>query len=275
MRHTLKTLITAAGVSLAAVSVGAAADLGARPVYKAPPVVAPAYSWTGFYIGGNVGYAWGDSDISSAASCPTGGCPYVLPANLAAFGAAGTGSVSPNGFTGGVQAGYNWQTGSIVWGIEADFGAFDLNSSRSAGGLVPLGAGQTFSVTTGVDTNWLLTARGRLGWTITPTALLYVTGGLAVTDLEVSNSYTDNFAVPPIAGASSARDTKLGWTVGAGLEWALWQNWTAKVEYLYLDFGSVSTTARFNGAGFANPDLLATSADLKANIVRVGVNYRF
>lgn len=191
-----------------------AADM---PVKAARTVVqAPSFSWAGYYIGLNAGYAWGRSDVSSINSCPAGaGCAYTLPANLSAFNAAGTGKLSPSGFTGGFQAGYNWQTGALVSGVEADFDAFNLSRTRSAGGLVPIGAGQSFLVTTATKTDWLFTARGRLGWAFAPSALVYATGGLAVTKLKVSNSFADTF-VPIQSGASTHGVTKAGWVVGAG-----------------------------------------------------------
>ena len=152
-----------------------------------------------------------------------------------------------------------------------------MSGSVSTTAAVPVPVG-TFTSTETTSMNWLFTFRGRLGWTVTPTALLYATGGLAVTDLKVSNFYADQFAAAAnhVTGASSSNVAKLGWTLGAGVEWALMQNWTAKVEYLYVDFGSVSTTLSTTVALAATtPNQMATSADLHANIARAGINYRF
>jgi outer membrane immunogenic protein len=117
-----------------------AADLPAKALaYKAAPPVA-AYGWTGFYVGANAGYAWGHSDPASSFTCPApGACPYNVPVQLSAFNAAGTGILSPNGFTGGGQAGYNYQSGQLLYGVELDIESFRLNRSLTGGGLMPVG----------------------------------------------------------------------------------------------------------------------------------------
>lgn len=279
----MKALGIATLAVLALSSTANAADL---PV-KAPPPAAPApLSWTGFYIGGNAGYAWGTSDVSSVATCPTGGFSCVYPSTaviLDAFGAGASGALKPNGFTGGAQVGYNWQTGNVVYGIEADFNAFSVKGSVGTTALVPTGAGQSFTSSATVSTDWLFTFRGRLGWAVTPSVLLYATGGLAVTQVKVANSFSDNCAVfcqtngGNTIGASSKSSTEASWTLGAGVEWLLARNWSAKVEYLYADFGSVSTTLLTSNAGLPGfpPNVMKTSADLTVNIVRAGINYRF
>jgi outer membrane immunogenic protein len=268
-------LLTGAAFAALVAGPAMAADLRVQtPAYKAPLAAAAGYNWTGFYVGGNLGYAWGHSDASSTFSCPVPGCPYVNPVNHSAFGAAGTGSYRADGFTGGLQMGYNLQNGAAIVGWELDFNAFSLSGSRSAGGLVPVGGGQSFTTTTTTDTDWLFTARGRLGWAVAPSYLVYVTGGVAVTELKVSNAFADTL-VPPISGTSSSRSTKAGWVVGGGLEWAASGNWTIKAEYLYVNFGSVSTNASVFESGNTIPNQLTTSADLRANIVRAGFNYRF
>ena len=202
--------IRIAGVLAAAVSLCAS-----QSVFAADLPSSAGYNWTGFYFGGNAGYAWGHSDVSSSFSCPSdAGCSVSNVQNLANITSAATGSLSPTGFTGGVQAGYNWQFDATVFGLEADFNAFDLNSSRSV--AVPsVTTSSIFNPTTTVDTNWLFTLRGRLGHTVAPTVLLYATGGLAMTDLQVSNSYTTASNPSNTAsGASSHSFTRVGLTVG-------------------------------------------------------------
>jgi outer membrane immunogenic protein len=129
-----------------------------------------------------------------------------------------------------------------------------------------------------VSTDWLFTARPRLGYAFNDNLLLYVTGGLAMTDLKYNATYSDQFGSIS-AGAISGPRT--GWTIGAGLEYALLRNWSVKLEYLYTDFGTGSTSgvpnATFNatcvaGTGCANP--FTDKADLKTNIVRLGLNYK-
>lgn len=238
----------------------------------------PPFSWNGFYIGVNGGHAWGDSDVNFSNSCdvPTGiycgGGARGGTAN--AIQASGNGSLDPKGFTGGIQAGRNWQTGNIVYGLEVDFNSFNLNESRSVTQFLA-GPGFTYTIGSSIDTDWLLTARGRLGWA-TSNLMLYATGGLAVTRLEVSQSYVDDIAPPGSALQSSSSRTQAGWTLGGGFEYALSRNLTFKGEYLYMNFGAVSTTGNVVNAGapgFIQPH--TTSADLTANIVRAGLNYKF
>jgi outer membrane immunogenic protein len=263
-------LIVALGMGVAQ-----AADL---PMVTKAPAQVVAYNWTGFYVGGNAGYAWGHSNLDPSFSCldgPGGSCDVSDPQNLANINAANTRSVSPRGFTGGVQAGYNLQMGATVFGVEADFNALDLHKSVTSP-VTSVTTGNLLSGTQSVDTDWLFTFRGRVGWLVTPTALIYATGGLAVTDLKVGNSYaTTNSTTTFGTGSSSESKTMLGWTAGAGAEWAIFGNWRAKVEYLYVDFGSVSTTARVNDGANAFDNVFTTSADLKAHIARAGINYRF
>ena len=105
---------------------------------------------------------------------------------------------------------------------------------------------------------------------------MYATGGLAVTDLHVANAFvTTNNPANTAAGASSNSQTRAGWTVGGGGEWALWQNWSVKAEYLFVDFPSLSTSANVSDPLDPSPDIFVTSANLKAHIARVGINFKF
>jgi outer membrane immunogenic protein len=274
-------------VALAVASPAIAADMPIKaPVYKAP--VEAAYNWTGWYVGANAGAVWGESDVTSSAPCTATRSPpgYFCTttnglANGAAVGTAGTGSLSGNGFTGGVQAGHNWQNGQTVVGLEADLNAFHFHGSQTVSANYSVsasivGTGNVFTVGTSAEANWLFTARGRIGWTIKPNILGYATGGLAVTQLQVANSFSDNY-VPAATGGGSNSATKLGWTLGGGLEWAIDKHWSAKAEYLYVNFGSVTVnsiiTSTRSGGGYAQA--LSTSADLTAQIARVGINYKF
>jgi outer membrane immunogenic protein len=269
------------GVWIGALIAGLGAVAGAAPVAAAPP--APVYNWTGFYIGANAGYGAGEWNGVSAFTCPVpGNCAYGDPANLALFSRTATGSRHADGFTGGVQGGYNWQTGTIVTGVEVDFNALALHATRSrAGGTSGGEGGDNFRLTTGVDTTWLFTARGRLGVMVIPTALLYLTGGLAVTDLTVTNSFADDAILiigntANTLGSSSKTLIRAGWTLGGGMEWAYLNHWTFKAEYLYIDFARVVGGGPVANAGFiGDPNFFATTADLEAHIVRIGFNYRF
>ena len=267
-----------------------AADLPARLSYKAAAPIA-SDPWTGFYVGANAGGAWGKSNANTAVPCtytaepPGYFCSTVDPgsdANAAAIAGSGTGSMSASGFTGGIQAGYNRQFDNYVLGLETDFGALGLKTSRTAVGTYPANTfafnpGSTYNISSSSRTSWLYTFRGRAGVVVASNWLLYVTGGLAITDLKVSNTFSDNNSPTGAFGTGSSTVSKVGWVVGAGAEWALNNHWTVKAEYLYLNFGSVTATGIVSnaGAGPGYAHAIGTSSDLTASIARAGVNYKF
>ncbi|HVV60374.1 MAG TPA: outer membrane protein [Pseudolabrys sp.] len=201
-----------------------AADL--PPAYKAPPYVAPSYSnWNGFYVGINGGYGWGSSKWDF---------PSV--------------NTKPSGALVGGTLGYNFQTGTWVWGIEGDW---DYSSEKGSVSCV----GGTATCTTKND--WLATARARLGYAGWNNWLPYITGGAAYGDIKATNT-----------AASSAHKGELGWTLGGGVEYAMWQNWTVKLEYLYVDLGKFTCGTACGGTP-------SDHVNFTTNIVRAGINYRF
>jgi outer membrane immunogenic protein len=240
-----------------------------------------SFTWSGFYAGLNAGNTWATSKIGTSVECldigagidpPDGNftCPFTTAAEspgsttAAQLNAAGTGKLSDHSFIGGAQAGYNLQRGGIVFGLEIDGSSFNLGAARSASAL---GA----TVTTSFDTDWLFTARTRLGVPVLPSLLLYGTGGFALTNLGVANSVTS-------IGTASTHGLVTGWTAGGGMEWALSRNWILRGEYLFLDFGkvSVNTPTAISGAQLSSDYNTARStADLTAQMLRVGLNYKF
>ena len=243
------------------------------------------FNWSGFYVGINGGAAWGDARARTSAVCtdttpvPPDGlgagvdCPFAAD-QVAAVGPIGSGSLSDRGILGGVQAGVNVQKGSLVYGFEVDVQSFNLGASRSGTGQDPNNAGNQITIATSFDTDWLFTARSRLGWVASSNALIYVTGGVAATELAVNNSLSSSLA-GAAHGAGGASGRVVGWTLGGGVEWALSSNWTLRGEYLFMDFGKVTanTPVRDDTHGFSNN--LATTVDLSAQIARVGLNYKF
>jgi outer membrane immunogenic protein len=259
----------AAALTLAMGATAFAADLPARVA----PMVAPAFSWTGFYVGANAGGAWGHSDThTSTIFSPTG---YFATTSPPAINGVGAQSVHTSGFTGGGQAGYNWQFGATVFGLEADFDYLGLKGSTSGSALYPCCAPTNFTVTSSVKADWLFTFRPRLGFAADHW-LLYVTGGLAVSQVKANFNFTDTFATAAESAAVSS--TKAGWTAGVGAEYALAGPWSVKVEYLHVDLGSVSVNST-NLTAFTPPiafptNIYSHSANLRSDIVRFGFNYR-
>ncbi len=272
--------ILAAGIGVlalaAAMQPAAAADLPRKaPVYKAPPVYVDPWSWTGVYVGLNAGYSWGRSNTDAAF---TTGAAVLFAANN---------SFNLNGWLGGGQIGANWQTGNWVLGIEADIqatgqkGGFDFvcptGICAAPFGVIALFPGGPVTASLNQKLQWFGTVRGRAGVTVTPTVLAYVTGGLAYGELKSDLLVSGTNAGVAASAAFSSSTTKAGWTVGAGLEGRLGGNWTAKIEYLYVDLGSVAV------GPFVTPIVAIGGAPLAVNlnsritdnILRVGVNYKF
>jgi outer membrane immunogenic protein len=265
-----------AGVALAAVSVGAPAMAADLPAYE-EPIIVPIYDWTGFYVGVNGGYSWGKSATGF---------------NLAGFPPF-SGNLNMGGGLLGGQAGYNWQVNrNFVFGFEADFqGARqDGTLNDTAGPFCTTAAGiiTTTTCTSGSASleqtlRWFGTARLRLGVLATSHLMFYATGGVAYGEIENSVSISTNTtttlsfmgvpigatATSPIA-AATVNTERAGWVVGGGTEYVLSGPWTAKVEYLFVDYGSFSNSYTLPGV----PALMTTS-HVTDNIVRVGLNYRF
>jgi outer membrane immunogenic protein len=268
-----RQLIAGFALGLLAVVPAMAADMKAKPLFTKAPMM-PVYTWTGAYIGLNAGYGWGDSEVATTTIFSPFG--YFQATSLPAIAAAGAQTIKPNGFTGGGQIGYNWQASSVtVVGLEADFEYFGLKASSISGAVYPCCAPTAFTINQSVKTDWLATFRARLGYLVTPSALIYVTGGGAVTDLKGTFTFTDNNSAAAESGSFSS--TKLGWTVGGGVEWTLWSGWSAKAEYLFVSFPSASVTSNNLTLGGTVPVPVNTfthKADLDAHIARFGLNYK-
>jgi outer membrane immunogenic protein len=226
--------ILLAATFLAAAAPAFAADLPSRIAAPAPaPMMAPIFTWTGFYVGVQGGYAWGTSKWLQTAGATR----------------LGTATLKPKGALGGAHAGYNWQSGALVYGVEVDLEGAGVKDD---------------DLFVRVSNSLRGSARLRLGFAA-DRALLYVTGGAAVAQWKRR-----------ALGATrvSATDTEIGWTVGLGMEYALSQNWSARVEYRYADFGKSSLALPANFFVANNPaSVLKVSA--KDSSIRVGVSYRF
>lgn len=221
-----------------------------RPVYKAPIVAPSAPTWTGFYAGVNVGGAAATSDLDFSVA---GGPVFATVDNAFA------------GIIGGAQVGYNWQFGSLVAGLEADFQGSNLKGSLVAPCAVVFCGPAGLSASYSQNIPWFGTARARIGYA-QDSWLIYATGGYAYANLETNATATAG----PLVASYNAKEFRSGWTAGAGIEVMLASNWSAKLEYLYADFGSTRTTWSVLGVPLINDD-----ARLTMNVVRAGVNYRF
>ena len=210
---------------LGTTALAAAADLPSRAYAPAPVYAAPMFTWTGFYIGVNAGYG-GDKNTYSINGF----------GNLA--------SITSGGFIGGGQIGYNRQWGGLVYGLEADIQATNIEGKVT---VIGIGLGSKL--------DYLGTVRARFGYAFTPRAFVYATGGLAYGNIKTN-----------VANIISFGGTNVGWTAGAGIEYGLTQNWSLKTEYLYVDLGTKKSVILPG---------LQVGVKNHEHIVRAGLNYRF
>ena len=248
----IKTFLLSTVALAAMAGTAAAADLPSRrapPVYLPPPPI-PVFTWTGLYIGGQVGYEFGRSNGLATAS--------VGGAGIAANGS------SPKGVIGGAHIGYNFSTqslgfgtpgflgGGLVLGIEGDVDGSNYKSTYALGGLTDY-----------TRQNIQGSVRGRLGVAV-DRALFYATGGVAFGDL--GNSYVNG-----INGlGDSISHTRVGYTVGGGVEYAFTNNWSIRAEYRYTDFGTFTDNLATSTGGGVNVRHHETD-----NRVQAGISYKF
>lgn len=263
----MKKLILSAAIVPLLSFAAYAADL---PNTKGPPTFAPPpppeFSWTGFYVGVDGGGGWGHTSSYESGFSFVGFTPVVPPIPATSHSLGG-------GF-GGITGGYNWQTGPFVLGFEDSFNGSFINGDSLCN---PAFVGAAFGATSGTCNDRLEyfgTLTGRLGYTIMPTLLLYVKGGGATGRYDYSFT-TIAAGIPGPAGSHSIE--RYGFTVGAGLEWALGNNWSIKAEYDYLDFGRLTTAYPYVNVPPYPPGTFTTYMPTReyVNIVELGVNYKF
>jgi|SRR4051812_30656003 outer membrane immunogenic protein len=227
----MKLLVGASLGALAMVATSLPSQAADMPIKGYRPAVVAYYNWTGFYLGANGGYGMGHSTWTDPTTPGPGGT---------------TGSFKTKGAVFGGTAGYNYQFGSIVLGVEGDYDWSTIKGTT------------TSLVCPGCETKntWLATFRGRAGYAF-DRWLPYFTGGLAYGNIKAST---------PLGTESN---TKMGYTFGAGLEYALLSNWSAKLEYLYVHLADGTCGLPCGGA--------VPPVDVKFNtsLVRVGLNYKF
>jgi outer membrane immunogenic protein len=252
MRRFWGSVTLVASVAASAGAAGAA-DLAVKgPIYKAPPAVIS--DWSGFYVGVNGGYGWGDTKFDDKTNL-TGPlyfeeycCLYVPRHDSLITNLDG----KPKGGLVGGHAGYNWQYGLVVAGLEVDFDGADLKDSGVLG---------TKGITTferSIKFDELATARARLGYVVLPNLLAYGTAGAGWghSELTVSTS------IPGTTVSNSSNVNNFGWVAGAGLEYKLWEHVLVRAEYLHYDFGKVTYGDGLN-------------ANSTIDVVRGGLSYKF
>jgi outer membrane immunogenic protein len=265
-----------------------AADIAVKAAAPSPAAV---YNWTGFYVGGNIGASFGraktDFNVApvSVTLTPPGGAPFSVPG----FSYSDD-IVEPSGFIGGGQIGYNWQFSPIwVVGLEADFQGADEKAGATlttAFPNLPPGPGDETIVAAAATQyeakiDWFGTVRGRIGYVWGDGAMLtYVTGGLAYgkVDFEATSTVSGTVALVPfsITHVNGHSQVNTGWTVGSGTEGRLLiPGWTYKIEYLYVDLGTLDDPDVQTQSTFASGGRVTTHTHFTDNIIRAGLNYQF
>ena len=266
MRKTSLALLAAIGLSAAGIGASSAADMGVP--LKAPPPAPPPYSWTGFYLGVNGGAGSGTNEAT-----------FNIGQFLAGFGIPGVGFGLPlpsqtfTGFLGGATAGYNWQTGVFVLGIEGDFDGAFLQGNTAC----------ILLFNCGIKQDWVADVTARVGVVAFDKALVYVKGGAAWTDVKYSVGNTLTLPFPPgvLTANATGTDTPVGGLLGMGIEYGFLPNWSAKIEYNFIDFGSfnegLGITCGITPGPKCPAGLPAAPFQFKETlqIMKAGVNYRF
>jgi outer membrane immunogenic protein len=289
-----RSLLASAG-AIALTGAALAADLPSRappPVYLPPP---PIFTWTGLYLGLNAGGTWSNSNTVNTATADVFGNPALgggVPFGVASAALATRSAPAKiDGFIGGGQIGYNWQfANSFVVGLEADIQGIAASngstlefSQATVADFPGNPIDQNLSSRRRLD--YLGTVRGRVGFTITPTFLIYGTGGLAYGQTSSRTSITQivesNPALPNHYNSfGSFSNSRVGWTAGGGVEWLFAPNWSVKAEYLYYDLGSTTfalspLTNTFTTGGVVYSSAPFAKSRFTGNIVRAGLNYHF
>jgi outer membrane immunogenic protein len=248
----LKRLMVVALLAFGTAGQALAADLPQPPPPQAPvayvPTVEPVYNWGGIYFGVNGGYGFGNSE-------------WTDPANPSISALSSTGTFDVTGFLVGATLGANFQTDAWVFGIDGDFDASWLDGKSSSPFCSSVGftGGQCETKNT-----WLGTLRGRVGYAA-DRVLFYVTGGGAYGNIEAG------------IGSGFSNSSEPGWTAGAGVEAAFADNWTARLEYLYVDLenGSCNSPGTCGLDKFSPPVSANDAVKFNANLIRFGVDYKF
>jgi outer membrane immunogenic protein len=238
-----------------------------KQVAPAPPEC--DYTWTGFYIGGNAGYGWGNADTDVDPLPDPVTFVNLRPTRL---------EPDPNGFIGGGQVGFNWQWNKwLVLGAEADFQGSDMQGSDTLSPIIqndgtPWPFDHSF-IHSNERTQWFGTVRGRIGFVPFCRLLIYGTGGLAYGNVDYSANTDFGFSSGFEKYQTDFTKTKVGWTAGAGTEYALSHHWSVKLEYLYYDLGDETRTVAANPT--FPPFAVRYEWDTTAHIFRGGLNFKF
>jgi outer membrane immunogenic protein len=245
MRNLVLAAVTVAA-ALASPLAAPAAELPTKaPILKAPPPIAMVFGWSGHYVGGHLGGLWGSKDWSEPS-----------------FGSS---SHDLSGVMGGFQAGFNYQAGSFVFGVQGDWSWTNADGSNNCVSVTVFTVTGTFECAS--DVKWLASVTGRVGHAM-DRSLIYVRGGFAWE----RDHYSFDLVSPTALAVATAGGTRSGWTVGGGWETILAPNWTVFIEYNFYDFGG--RNENFTSA-LVSDVVFPIRIEEQKHVVKVGVNYLF
>jgi outer membrane immunogenic protein len=256
-----------------------AADLGARTYSKAPAMGERVYNWAGFYVGATAGAAWTNDRIRLNAEAS----PYfnnsLGGSDAPAFGALGSPDLKQTNAIFGGKAGYNWQASNWVVGLEGDLSSLRFRRSVTITGNPHAGfTNGTSTFNDSASSDWLATVRGRVGYAY-DRALFFGTAGVAFGHSSFQSSIVDLAPAGVGSGVASASTsgTSVGWTAGAGVDYALANGWIVTVEYVHADLGKVNAQGLLRDTSLPVPSTsaLTYSAKLESDLVRAGISYKF
>lgn len=253
----MRKLLVAIAAATALPALGASGALAADMPVKALPVPAAAPSWTGFYLGGEVGGGWEQEQVTIVTNNPGAAFPPGTVLN----------PVDDSGVLGGIYGGFNYQINQVVLGIDGDYTWADLHGT--AMDVSPVNGDIANESST---VRWIATLTGRLGYAVNNNWLLFAKGGGAWARFDASSITTTPGGA--FVGMTSSADTRSGWTVGAGVEWGFLAHWSAKLEYDYVKFRTATfSITDVTAAGVVSTPLRSATTSL--NMLKGGIAYRF
>ena len=242
------------------------------PVPKTPQAALP-WRWQGVYFGGIVGYGWATADVTTTTVFNPPG--YFAASSPAAIAEEGAQTIRPHAPVYGGEAGYDFQVARLVFGGSFDWSYMNMQDFVVSGTTYPCCAPATFAINQAIDTDYLMTARARVGWAVGRRALIFGTAGIAWMNINYKAQFSDNYA----AATESGEIDKLlnTWIYGGGAEYRLTRHVAVKGEYLYANFDPASTTSTNLKAttGSYETSVFTHTVDFNLNVIQGSIKIRF
>ena len=243
------------------------------PAPKAPQPPAP-YRWSGVYFGGILGDGWAKADVTTTAIAPAGG--YFVQSSVDAIAQQGAQTIRPNAVMYGGEAGYDFQVARLIFGGSFDISVMNMQDFVVSGTTYPCCAPTTFAINQAIDTDYLMTARARVGWIVGRRAMIFGTAGIAWMNINYKAQFSDSNTIP--ATESGEIDELINtWVYGGGAEYRLTNHVAVKGEYLFANFDPVSATStnlKLGNTG-SPTNVFTHTVDFNLNVIQGSVKVRF